>query len=85
VDIDIAPASTGCQAARCDSFSRLINSLEDPVVQGYLSSQKKLYKNEIPDTPGGGTVKWTNRWVVTVILPIFEVKEDGVLPVFFRG
>ncbi|HOW41174.1 MAG TPA: aminotransferase class V-fold PLP-dependent enzyme, partial [Bacteroidales bacterium] len=46
---------------------------------------KELYRNEIPDTPGGGTVKWTNRWGGYSYISDIEVKEDGGTPGFLQG
>ena len=38
-----------------------------------------------PDTPGGGTVKWTNRWGGYSYISDIEVKEDGGTPGFLQG
>ncbi|MBN2862412.1 MAG: aminotransferase class V-fold PLP-dependent enzyme, partial [Bacteroidales bacterium] len=45
----------------------------------------KLYKNQIPDSPGGGTVKWTNRWGGYSYISDIETKEDGGTPGFLQG
>jgi len=50
-----------------------------------LIFNKKLYKNITPDTPGGGTVKWTNRWGGYGYISDIEVKEDGGTPGFLQG
>jgi len=59
--------------------------LGGPGSAGVLVFSKKLYKNEIPDAPGGGTVKWTNRWGGHSYISDIEVKEDGGTPGFLQG
>ncbi len=59
--------------------------LGGPGSAGVLVFNKQLYKNETPDTPGGGTVKWTNRWGGYSYISDIEVKEDGGTPGFLQG
>jgi len=59
--------------------------LGGPGSAGVLIFSKKLYKNDIPDSPGGGTVKWTNRWGGYRYITDIEVKEDGGTPGFLQG
>ncbi len=59
--------------------------LGGPGSAGVLVFNKQLYKNEIPDAPGGGTVKWTNRWGGYSYISDIEVKEDGGTPGFLQG
>jgi len=59
--------------------------LGGPGSAGVLVFNKKLYRNQIPDTPGGGTVKWTNRWGGYSYISDIEVKEDGGTPGFIQG
>ncbi len=59
--------------------------LGGPGSAGVLIFSNKLYKNNIPDTPGGGTVKWTNRWGGYSYITDIEVKEDGGTPGFLQG
>lgn len=59
--------------------------LGGPGSAGVLVFNKQLYKNEIPDSPGGGTVKWTNRWGGYSYISDIEVKEDGGTPGFLQG
>jgi selenocysteine lyase/cysteine desulfurase len=59
--------------------------LGGPGSAGVLVFNKRLYKNYIPDTPGGGTVKWTNRWGGYSYITDIEVKEDGGTPGFLQG
>lgn len=59
--------------------------LGGPGSAGVLVFNKQLYRNETPDTPGGGTVKWTNRWGGYSYISDIEVKEDGGTPGFLQG
>jgi selenocysteine lyase/cysteine desulfurase len=59
--------------------------LGGPGSAGVLIFSKELYKNDIPDNPGGGTVKWTNRWGGYSYITDIEVKEDGGTPGFLQG
>jgi selenocysteine lyase/cysteine desulfurase len=59
--------------------------LGGPGSAGVLIFNKELYKNETPDTPGGGTVNWTNRWGGYSYISDIEVKEDGGTPGFLQG
>ena len=59
--------------------------LGGPGSAGVLVFNRQLYKNEIPDSPGGGTVKWTNRWGGYSYISDIEVKEDGGTPGFLQG
>ncbi len=59
--------------------------LGGPGSSGVLIFNKKLYHNYSPDTPGGGTVKWTNRWGGYSYVSDIEVKEDGGTPGFLQG
>jgi len=59
--------------------------LGGPGSAGVLVFSKQLYKNNTPDTPGGGTVKWTNRWGGYSYITDIEVKEDGGTPGFLQG
>ena len=59
--------------------------LGGPGSAGVLIFNKDLYKNRIPDKPGGGTVKWTNRWGGYSYVSDIEIKEDGGTPGFLQG
>lgn len=59
--------------------------LGGPGSSGVLIFNKELYKNDTPDSPGGGTVKWTNRWGGYRYITDIEVKEDGGTPGFLQG
>ena len=83
VDIDMHPADKMQQLDAI--FFSPHKFLGGPGSSGVLIFSKELYKNEIPDTPGGGTVKWTNRWGGYSYISDIEVKEDGGTPGFLQG
>jgi len=58
--------------------------LGGPGSTGILIFDKNLYKNKIPDQPGGGTVKWTNPWGEHEYLDDIEAREDGGTPAFLQ-
>jgi len=83
VDINMHPAD---KIQQLDAiFFSPHKFLGGPGSAGVLVFSKKLYKNEIPDAPGGGTVKWTNRWGGHSYISDIEVKEDGGTPGFLQG
>jgi selenocysteine lyase/cysteine desulfurase len=43
-----------------------------------------LYRNTIPDNPGGGTVDWTNPWGEHKFVDSIEAREDGGTPAFMQ-
>ncbi len=55
-----------------------------PATSGVLIFNEKLYKNTIPDNPGGGTVNWTNPWGEHTYINDIEVREDGGTPAFLQ-
>ncbi|HUH51207.1 MAG TPA: aminotransferase class V-fold PLP-dependent enzyme [Flavobacterium sp.] len=58
--------------------------LGGPGTSGVLIFNKSLYKNMIPDHPGGGTVSWTNPWGEHKYLDDIEDREDGGTPGFLQ-
>ncbi len=59
--------------------------LGGPGTSGVLIFNKKLYQNNIPDNPGGGTVLWTNPWGEHRYFDDPEVREDGGTPGFLQA
>jgi len=59
--------------------------LGGPGSSGVLIFDSKLYKNRIPDDPGGGTVDWTNPWGQHKFVPNIEAREDGGTPAFLQS
>jgi selenocysteine lyase/cysteine desulfurase len=83
VDINMHPAE---KIQQLDAiFFSPHKFLGGPGSAGVLIFNKELYKNDIPDSPGGGTVKWTNRWGGYSYITDIEVKEDGGTPGFLQG
>ena len=58
--------------------------LGGPGTSGVLVFNKKLYKNVIPDNPGGGTVNYTNPWGGHDYINDIETREDGGTPGFLQ-
>ena len=83
VDIDMHPSDKMQQLDAI--FFSPHKFLGGPGSAGVLIFSKELYNNEIPDSPGGGTVKWTNRWGGYSYITDIEVKEDGGTPGFLQG
>jgi selenocysteine lyase/cysteine desulfurase len=59
--------------------------LGGPGSSGVLIFNKELYRNQVPDTPGGGTVSWTNPWGGHKYFDDIEVREDGGTPGFLQA
>ena len=58
--------------------------LGGPGSSGVLVFNKKLYKNTVPDNPGGGTVSYTNPWGQHDYFDDVETREDGGTPGFLQ-
>lgn len=58
--------------------------LGGPGSSGILIFNASLYKNRVPDHPGGGTVLWTNPWGGHKYIDDIEVREDGGTPAFLQ-
>ena len=56
--------------------------LGGPGTPGILIFNRNIYKNKIPDHPGGGTVIYSNPWKVHEYITDIEQKEDGGTPPF---
>ncbi|MFN8211897.1 MAG: aminotransferase class V-fold PLP-dependent enzyme [Bacteroidales bacterium] len=82
-DINMHP---GNKARQLDAiFFSPHKFLGGPGSPGVLIFNKELYKNVTPDNPGGGTVKWTNRWGGHSYITDIEKKEDGGTPGFLQA
>lgn len=58
--------------------------LGGPGSPGILAFKRDLYHNRVPDQPGGGTVRWTNRWNEREYVDDIESREDGGTPAFLQ-
>lgn len=82
IDIDMHPRKS---EQRLDAiYFSPHKFLGGPGATGVLVFNKYLYKNEIPDTPGGGTVDWTNPWGQHKYVNNIEAREDGGTPAFLQ-
>ena len=82
VAIDMHPAAT-------DEYLDAIffsphKFLGGPGSSGVLIFNKNLYKNTVPDNPGGGTVSYTNPWGQHDYFHDVEAREDGGTPAFLQ-
>jgi selenocysteine lyase/cysteine desulfurase len=59
--------------------------LGGPGTSGVLIFDSKLYKRQVPDNPGGGTVDWTNPWGQHKYIEDIELREDGGTPGFLQA
>ena len=59
--------------------------LGGPGSPGILIFNKSLYKRNVPDHPGGGTVDWTNPWGEHRYVSDIEAREDGGTPGFIQA
>ena len=58
--------------------------LGGPGTSGILIFNDTLYRNMVPDNPGGGTVSWTNPWGEHKYVDNIEDREDGGTPGFLQ-
>jgi selenocysteine lyase/cysteine desulfurase len=59
--------------------------LGGPGTPGVLIFNKNLYRNNVPDQPGGGTVLYSNPWKGREYVGDIEQREDGGTPPFLQG
>jgi selenocysteine lyase/cysteine desulfurase len=82
VTIDMHPEDPEC--ALDAIFFSPHKFLGGPGTSGVLVFNKKLYRNMVPDNPGGGTVAWTNPWGLHQYVDNIEDREDGGTPGFLQ-
>lgn len=58
--------------------------LGGPGTAGILIFNKNMYRNLVPDHPGGGTVIWTDPWGLHHYSDSIEAREDGGTPGFLQ-
>ncbi|WP_293875151.1 aminotransferase class V-fold PLP-dependent enzyme [Flavobacterium sp.] len=81
VAIDMHPDEDGYLDAIFFSPHKFLGG---PGTSGVLIFNKNLYKNSVPDCPGGGTVSWTNPWGEHKYIDNIEDREDGGTPGFLQ-
>ena len=82
IDIDMHPKKTN-QKLDAIYFSPH-KFLGGPGASGILVFNKDLYTNKVPDSPGGGTVDWTNPWGEHKYVNDIQLREDGGTPAFLQ-
>ncbi len=83
VDIDMHP---GDDMDKLDAiFFSPHKFLGGPGTSGVMIFDSSIYKNPVPDHPGGGTVDWTNPWGEYKYIDDIEVREDGGTPGFMQA
>ncbi len=83
IDINMHPAAHGRQLDAI--YFSPHKFLGGPGTPGVLIFNKKMYKNTIPDQPGGGTVVYSNPWKVHEYVTVIEQREDSGTPPFLQG
>lgn len=84
IDIDMRPE--GDPEAHLDAiYFSPHKFLGGPGSPGVLIFDNRLYKNRVPDHPGGGTVTWTNPWQQHRFVDDIEAREDGGTPGFLQA
>lgn len=82
IDINMRPAN---ELQHLDAiFFSPHKFLGGPASSGILVFDPVLYKNKVPDNPGGGTVDWTNPWGEHRYIEEIEAREDGGTPAFLQ-
>ncbi len=83
VNMDMHPADP---AERLDAiFFSPHKFLGGPGSSGVLIFDAQLYRNRVPDQPGGGTVAWTDPWGHHRFFQDIEIREDGGTPGFLQS
>ena len=83
VNIDMHPEDKGTHLdAIYFSPHKLLGG---PGTPGVLIFNSKLYKNKVPDQPGGGTITYSNPWKIHEYTDGIEQREDGGTPPFLMG
>ncbi|HTF21892.1 MAG TPA: aminotransferase class V-fold PLP-dependent enzyme [Chryseolinea sp.] len=59
--------------------------LGGPGTPGVLIFNRKIYSNNIPDHPGGGTILYSNPWKTRKYVADIELREDGGTPPVLQG
>jgi selenocysteine lyase/cysteine desulfurase len=83
IKIDMHPPAPGAHLDAiyfsCHKF------LGGPGTPGILVFSKKLYANNAPDHPGGGTILYSNPWKEHDYVADVETREDGGTPPILQG
>ncbi len=83
VSIDMWPTENGAHLdAIYFSMHKFLGGAGTP---GVLIFNKKLYRNSVPDHPGGGTIVYSNPWKMREYVSDTEQREDGGTPPIVQG
>lgn len=83
IDMNMHPAEGG---AHLDAiYFSPHKFLGGPGTPGVLIFNRRIYKNTVPDQPGGGTVVYTNPWKFHEYVANIEQREDGGTPPFLQA
>ena len=83
VQIDMHPEEAdACLDAIYFSMHKFLGG---PGTPGVLIFNRRLYKNAVPDHPGGGTVLYSNPWREREYVDDIESREDGGTPPVLQG
>jgi len=83
VAMDMHPKEAG---AHLDAiYFSMHKFLGGPGTPGVLIFNPRLYNNQVPDQPGGGTVVYSNPWRVCRYVNDIELREDGGTPPLLQG
>ncbi len=83
VDINMHPADEACKLDAV--YFSPHKFLGGPGTSGVLVFDRHLYRRQVPDEPGGGTVDWTNPWGGHRFVHSVEAREDGGTPGFLQA
>jgi selenocysteine lyase/cysteine desulfurase len=83
VDIDMHPTEPGTNLDAI--YFSPHKFLGGPGTSGVLIFNQKIYRNKIPDQPGGGTVHYSNPWKEHDYVDHIEQREDGGTPPIVQG
>jgi selenocysteine lyase/cysteine desulfurase len=59
--------------------------LGGPGTPGVLVFNRRIYNNDVPDHPGGGTIIYSNPWKARKYVTDIELREDGGTPPVLQG
>jgi selenocysteine lyase/cysteine desulfurase len=89
IDIDMHPRDASGQELADERLDAIAFSphkfLGGPGSSGVLVLNNSLYRSEVPDQPGGGTVKWTTPFGTHRYHDDIEAREDGGTPGFLQA
>ncbi|HUX37012.1 MAG TPA: aminotransferase class V-fold PLP-dependent enzyme [Rectinemataceae bacterium] len=81
-----SPPSPGDDEGRLDAITFSPHKfLGGPGSSGILILHNSLYHRQVPDQPGGGTVKWTTPFGTHRYFDDIESREDGGTPGFLQA